>query len=165
MYLVCRSCSSISVAEDLIHMGPSQCLLIWGQRSSSVESILKNVPIYSFSRTRPKGVSSPLLGNRNYLLLELPLRLEVSLWRLWVSVKTTWAKQFYQYNQKTLLLKTKGLFEVFQVDHITLAELDLLWFSRLPNHCWKFFYERLCISVQHTGPCPGDLSRKLCSCP
>lgn len=86
-HLICSGGGSISVAEDLIYLCPVLCVptepwLTWGHGSSSVQSILRNVPIYIFYRTRPKGVSFPLLGNWNYLLSELPSRLKVSLWCL-----------------------------------------------------------------------------------
>lgn len=145
--------------KDLIYLGPILCVkiqpwLIWGQKSSSVGSVLSNVPTYIFYRTRPKGVSFPLLRDRNYLVSELPVRLKVSFWRLLLSVKTTRTKGFCHNNHKTLLSKTKGQpSEAFQADHLI--------YARLPNRTYKFFAESLCISIQQTWPCPGDLARAL----
>lgn len=125
-----RGCSSIPVPEDYAPV-PHPCVCWSSLGLYEVKGLaqwsLFSKMLYIFYWIRPKGVNSPLLGIRNHLMSELVLGLEVSLWRLWISVKTTWAKQFCHYNQKTLLSKTKRpLLKIFQVDHVI--------YVRMPNH-------------------------------
>lgn len=162
--LICSSCSSTLVADDLIYLGPNLSVLIWpwliwGQKFSSAESILSNVPIYIFYRTRPKGVSFPLLRNRNSLLSELPLRLKESFWRLLVSFKTIWANQFGHNNQNTLLSKKQRI--TFSSVSGWPSYLCQAAKSLLQVLCWKPMYQCITDFALSWGSCQKALQLSL----